>query len=134
MSEENVEVVRRTVEGFAAGDDVFAAGLVSAESEYHPAVELPGVETYVGSEGFAEFMALWTENFDDWKVRLKDVRGHGDRVIAFAHQEGIGKTSGAPVYMDFAMVFTLREGQVIDVRAFLDDEEALAAAGLGSGG
>jgi ketosteroid isomerase-like protein len=132
MSEANLEIVRRTVETFAAGDDVFGKGLVSADSEWHPAVELPGVETYVGSEGFAEFMALWTENFEDWKVRLKDVRGRGDRVVAFAHQEGVGKTSGAPVDMDFAMVFTLRGGQVTDVRAFLDDDEALGAAGLGA--
>jgi ketosteroid isomerase-like protein len=130
MSEENVEVVQRTVEAFAAGDDVFAKGLVSAESEWHPAVELPGVETYVGPEGFAEFMALWTENFEDWKVRLRDVRGRGDRVVAFAHQEGVGTTSGAPVDMDFAMVFTLHDGVVTDVRAFLADDEALAAAGL----
>jgi hypothetical protein len=28
------------------------------------------------------------------------------------------------------MVFTLRDGLVTDVRAFLDDNEALAAAGL----
>jgi ketosteroid isomerase-like protein len=130
MSEENIEVVRRTVETFAAGDDVFVKGLVSAESEWHPAPELPGVETYVGAEGFAEFMTLWTEDFEDWKVRLRDVRGQGDRVVAFAHQEGVGKTSGAPVDMDFAMVFTLRDGVVTDVRAFLDDDEALAAAGL----
>jgi ketosteroid isomerase-like protein len=130
MSEENIEVVRRTVETFAAGDDVFVKGLVSAESEWHPAPELPGVETYVGAEGFAEFMTLWTEDFEDWKVRLRDVRGQGDRVVAFAHQEGVGTISGAPVDMDFAMVFTLRDGVVTDVRAFLDDDEALAAAGL----
>jgi ketosteroid isomerase-like protein len=130
MSDENVEVVRRTVETFAAGEDVFAKGLVSADSEWHPAAELPGVETYVGPEGFAEFMDLWTEGFEDWKVRLKDVRGRGDRVIAFAHQAGVGKASGAPVDMDFAMVFTVRDGVVTDVRAFLDDDEALAAVGL----
>jgi ketosteroid isomerase-like protein len=130
MSEENIEVVRRTVETFAAGEDVFAKGLVSAESEWHPAPELPGVETYVGPDGFAEFMTLWTEDFEDWKVRLKDVRGRGDRVVAFAHQEGVGTISGAPVEMDFAMVFTLRDGVVTDVRAFLDDDEALAAAGI----
>jgi ketosteroid isomerase-like protein len=130
MSEENIEVVRRTVETFAAGDDVFAEGLVSADSEWHPAPELPGVETYDGADGFAEFMTLWTEDFEDWKVRLKDVRGRGDRVVAFAHQEGVGTISGAPVDMDFAMVFTLRDGVVTDVRAFLDDDEALAAAGL----
>ena len=82
-------------------------------------------------QGFAEFMALWTENFDDWEVRLKDVRGEGDRVVAFAHQHGVGKVSGAPVDMDFAMAFTMRDGQVTDVRAFLDDNEALSAAGLG---
>ena len=64
-------------------------------------------------------------------VRLKDVRGEGDRVVAFAHQRGVGKVSGAPVDMDFAMAFTLRDGQVTDVRAFLDDNEALTAAGLG---
>ena len=118
------------MEGVAAGEDVFAQGLVSQESEWHPAPELPGEDTYVGPEGFAEFMALWTENFDDWTVRLKDVRGEGDRVVAFAHQRGVGKVSGAPVDMDFAMAFTLRDGQVTDVRAFLDDNEALAAAGV----
>ena len=118
MSEENVEIVRRAVEAVSAGADVFAQGLASTEAQWHAVREFPAAGTYVGPEGFAEFIALWTENFDDWTLQVTEAQDAADKVVAFAHQVAVGKASGIRVEMDFALLFTLNDGLITDARAF----------------
>ncbi len=128
MSRENVEIVRRAVEIFQGGDpaDVFAEGLVAPDAQWHAA---RNAGTYVGAEGFVELIGDWTEDFHDYAVRLTDVRDLGDRVLALAHQRGVGKGSGVSVEMSFGMLFTLRDGLITDVRV-VDRAEGLEAAEL----
>jgi ketosteroid isomerase-like protein len=141
MSEENVEVVRRIwdlyVAGLEQGDPnawtaAFDQGLVAPESTITPAREIPGTQTYVGREGFLEFVRAWTAEFAELRMRLEKIIDAGDdRVVAVVHQSATGKGSGAAVELRFGIVYTLKDGQVIDRRHYLDPAEALEAVGLG---
>jgi ketosteroid isomerase-like protein len=101
MSEENVEVVRR------------------------------GLEGYRGREGFAEFMRFWTEDFDHFTLRLERLIDVGDdRVVALFHHIAAGKASGVPVELHQGVVYELEGGRVIRCRSYPDHAGALEAAGL----
>jgi ketosteroid isomerase-like protein len=141
MSQENVEIVRRVWDLFMEGidqadpaagyDAAFDQGLLAPTSTFTPASEVPGSETYVGREGFAEFLRAWTDDFVDWRMWPEKIIDAGDdRVVAVVRQSAKGKGSGAAVELRFGVVYTLKGGQIIDRRHYLDPAEALEAVGL----
>jgi ketosteroid isomerase-like protein len=137
VSQENLEIVRAVHDAFLAGlqggqfGGGLDSGLLADDFEFSPAPELTGDTTYGGVHGFVEFMRLWTEDFEDWSVRLERlIEAPDDCVVAFMHQSGTGKGSGVPVDLDYGAVFRLREGRVVRVNLYMTPEQALQAAGL----
>ena len=69
--------------------------------------------------------------FVDLKIWPEKIIDAGDdRVVAITRQSAKGRGSGAPVELQFASVNTLRDGQIVDRRHYLDAAEALEAVGL----
>jgi ketosteroid isomerase-like protein len=131
MSEHNVEVVRRTLEIFAReGTNPSYEGLVANDVELRPAFEVAGDASYIGPEGVARFMRQWTEDFDDWALRVDDLRDAGEAVVARVRQSARGKGSGAPVELLFGIVFRVRDGQIARMEMYMSVAEALKAVGL----
>jgi ketosteroid isomerase-like protein len=136
MSQENVEIVRRTIEAFEAGakrGDFSAAwetGAVAEDVELVPAAELEQ-RSFRGREGFVEFMRGWTEDFEGWSAQLERlIDARNDSVVAFFHQTGTGRGSGVPVEQEYAVIYELQAGQLVRMRVYLDRAKALEAAGL----
>jgi ketosteroid isomerase-like protein len=137
MSQENVDLVWRAWEVFSAGvaDGNFAApfdaGLYAPDATLVPTQEATGAKTYVGREGFVDWLRAWIEDFRDWRMWPEQIidAGH-DRVVALARQTAIGKASGVPVEQRFGVVLTLRSGQVIEQRHYIDPADTLEAVGL----
>jgi ketosteroid isomerase-like protein len=145
MSQENVEVVRRTLEisleGIrrrdfgAAFDQGVAEGLFAPNLEWkggwRAGVGVAGLGDVVGREGIVGFMGRWTEDFDDFAVETEEVIDAGnDQVVAVTRQVGTGKGSGAPVEMHPGMVFTLEDRRIVRVTIYIEPAKALKAAGL----
>jgi ketosteroid isomerase-like protein len=137
MSQENVEVARRIAEAFEAGVERgdFAApwetGAVAEDCEFIPAPEYAEQGSYQGRGGFSEFMLSWTEDFENYSVRLERLIDAGEeRVVGFFTQSATGKGSGAPVEQEYATVYDFKDGQLIRLRIYFDRDEALEAAGL----
>jgi ketosteroid isomerase-like protein len=69
--------------------------------------------------------------FDRFQAVPDDfIEAPGDRVLVLARHGGTGRGSGVRVDAPVAHVFTLRDGKVIEWRAYLDRAEALEAVGL----
>jgi ketosteroid isomerase-like protein len=137
MSQENVEIVRAVLDAFVAGLERGTfnggrdSGLLAEDFEFCPAPELERETTYRGSDEFGEFMRMWTEDFEDWSLRLdRLIDAPNDRVVAFMNQSGTGKGSGATVDLDYGAVYDLREGQVVRFSLYMTPQQALEAAGL----
>jgi ketosteroid isomerase-like protein len=129
MSRENVEIVRRHLEAYLRGDNELAL------SAYHPEVEFdasirPDGQVFRGRDGVAEAMRTWTGAFEDWKMEVQEIVDAGDRVLLVDRQTGRGKGSGVEVDERTYSVFTLRDGQIVHAKFFLDRGQALEAAGL----
>jgi len=98
MSRENVEIVRGVFETFQAGIErgdpgaAFDTEALVADAEWMPLPGFAGPAVYMGREGFVEFMRTWTEDFEDWSIRLERLIDAGnDRVVALLHQSATGK-------------------------------------------
>jgi ketosteroid isomerase-like protein len=137
MSQENVEIMRRVFEEFLAGMErgdpgtLFDSEAVADGFEFILAVPLEGRSVWRGREGFVEFMRAWTEDFEDWSVRVERwIDAGDDRVVALTHQSGTGKGSGVPVELNLGVVSELKDGRVVRMRNYLTHAEALEAVGL----
>jgi ketosteroid isomerase-like protein len=131
MSQENVEIVKRSFDAFAAGGVESLLAFVSADVAWYPFPEWVEESEYRGHDGFRRVMAVWTENFDDFKVEVHEFRQVGDRVLFLGETAGRIKGSGVPIRQPLGIVFSdFRDGQVGEARNFLTWQQALEAVGL----
>jgi uncharacterized protein len=129
MSKENVELVRRQHEHFNQTGEVLSE-IYDSEAEWMAAREDPDAQTHRGLEAIRRYFAQWVELFEGIDFRAKELIDAGDKVFAWMRFSGTGTTSGVPVEMEQAQIWTFREGKVVRVEEYFDRGEALEAAGL----
>ena len=139
MSQENVEIVRRSIEAFQRGLEdgdpggaAFDTGVFADDSEWVLAPESFGeVPVYRGRDGFKEFFRDFTEDLAEWSISLERLIEAGDDlVVATLRQRATGKASGVPVEWQMGVVYELEGGRVIRMTNYDSEAEALEAAGL----
>ena len=144
MSQENVDVVRRTFESFVgitlAAIDWSASALREALGRaYSPDIELrtlasglgSGVgESYRGFDGLVRYLREWLEPFAEYHVEWLDYIEAGDWVVVPTRQWGVGNASGARAELELAHAYKLRNAQIVRLDQYDTVEEALEAAGL----
>jgi ketosteroid isomerase-like protein len=131
MSEENVEVARRVAEAHNAGGVEAMLPFLAEDVLWHPFPEWIEESEYRGHEGVRKLMSIFTDNFDDYAISVKEIKPVGDRVVVLAEQLGRIKGSGAPVRQPMGCVVSnFRGGQIGETHFFLSWREALEAAGL----
>ena len=133
MSQENVEIVRRFIEAFYRGDREAVEALFHPEVEWHTITgPLLGVESLHGREGTLRFLfEQLPEAVAGFQAGLKDLReSSSGQVLALAHYEGRGVSSGAVVEMSATQLYRFDAGLIVFFHDFASHAEALAAAGL----
>ena len=131
MPQENVEVVRRIYQAFAAGGVEAALPYLAPDGVLHPFPEWPETSDYRGRDGMRRLLAEWTENFDDFEFEIHEIRAVGDRVLLLAEMVGSIKGSGVPVRQPLGAIWwDFRNDLIGEGRFFMTWREALEAAGL----
>jgi uncharacterized protein len=134
MSEENVEIVRRGYELYAAGDLDGVAGLFSNDAELADAGGLGVAGTAAGTrhgpEGFLRATEEALEAFEDYRVEAEEFIDAGDAVVVPVRISGRGRASGAKLETRLAHLWVLHNGRVIRGDVYRTTGEALEAAGL----
>ena len=131
MSEENVEIIRRGYEEFAAGRLAEYMERVA-----HPEFELdmsnwgPAAYTYRGRDGFRSFLRALDRLWERFDIEPERFVGGDDRVVAIIRVAARGRESGVEVSAQYANMWTFRGGKVIRAEWFDDPAKALEAAGL----
>ena len=83
------------------------------------------------SRARASFIADWTESWENWELEVVELIDAGeDRVLAILHQRGRSKTTGLEVEMDFAQLWTVRDGKQVRMEMYADPQQGREAAGL----
>jgi ketosteroid isomerase-like protein len=136
VSGENVEIVRRGYAHFSATGEplmeIVGPDFVWNMSTFGGWFGMN--ESYAGVDGMLEFLAEWTEPWNDWEIEVESLHDAGDKVVAICLQRARAKASGVPVEMRIAQVFTLRDGVEVRMDMYSDPDEALRAVGLGERG
>ena len=129
MSQENVELVKRTLALFHAGD---AEGALACFSE-DVVSEAPGRPDLGGGRGreaLATLVGSWVESWEDWSEEINEVRELGDRVMVISTQRGRGKGSGIQTAAQYAYLYEVRNGELSWIGMYNSPDEVLEAAGL----
>ena len=131
MSQENVEVVRRLYAEFNRSGRPELDILDPAVVWYQPDEIGGGKGSYHGHEGVLRAVGEMQATFDHFQaVPEQFIEVGGDRILVLARHRGTGRGSGVPVDAPVGHVLTLRDGKVIEWRAYLDRADALQAVGL----
>jgi ketosteroid isomerase-like protein len=132
MSEENVEIVRNAIAAFDRGDIEGVLRVCDEDIVIAQPPELPGVSPEQhGHQGVLEALAIWPEQWDDYRIELLRIAAApGGKVFVTQRTRGRGKQSGIEVDMDFSFVFTVRDAKIREWRLFVQEDQALEAAGL----
>ena len=132
MSQENVEIVRKSWDAWLRGDvdgvlATYGPDLVWDMSHFHDWPERPDV----GPAGVRRFLTEWRDVWDAFEVGVEEFRVASDgRVVALAWQRGKGRHSGLPMDMKWGQVLTIRDHKIIRVENYEDRSEALETLGL----
>ena len=145
MSQENVEIVRKAFEviyGLTSGPTATGASLrrdlKRGAEVLDPNVEVHGTIGGIWegrvARGLSEMLnSFEAEDLEAWEERQLDPQRFlhvNDLVVVLMHEYRRGRGSGIEVEADTAVVFTVREGRVIRIQPYMDQAEALEAAGL----
>jgi ketosteroid isomerase-like protein len=133
MSQENVEIVRRGIDAFNAGDTDRFVDTWDRDCEF---ITVTGsrldATPYRGHEGIRryrqEVAETWSElRFDAERI----VEGKDDDVVvAVGFLRGKGRGSGVLVEQRIGIVYELRERRIRCCRAYPEPGDALQAVGL----
>jgi ketosteroid isomerase-like protein len=126
---ENVEIAKRSVDAFnrrdveallelGTPDSVLSSQLLDASADFR------------GREGIERFYAMLSESWEEFRSVVDEYRDLGDRVLLLGRNTARGKGSGVTVEAPTAAILDFRDGKVSRIRLYLDQSEALRAAGL----
>ena len=131
MSQANVEIVRDAFQTFGAEGIDAALSYFSPDLVWYPTDRWLEGAAYRGHDGMRRLEAAFSENFDDFRYEVRDIRDAQDRVAALVDMIGRIKPSGAEVSQRLGFVVSgFRDGTFREVRVFPSWHEALEAVGL----
>jgi uncharacterized protein len=115
VSQENVEIVRRTDAAFNRRDwDTVSEGL-DPEIEWHQITPFPDRAVYRGRRDMMDrfLKQQLIEQFADFRIDIEGFVDAGDHVVMLGHLHGHGSASGVPVHLRVVNVLQLRDAKVI---------------------
>jgi ketosteroid isomerase-like protein len=129
MSQENVEVVRRSYEAYVRGD------LEGALAAFDPEVEaydhdIPDAAPYRGFEGLLRWQADWERSWESWRWDPEEFIDAGERVVAVLRVHARGRHSGVDLERLDAAVWRLRDRKCVRLDYYGSRKQALEAVGL----
>jgi ketosteroid isomerase-like protein len=132
MTSENVEIVRRGYEHFAATGE-FRPEMTDPDFVWDMSTfrGWPEQKAYAGLEGAKQFITAWSAAWEDWQLDIEELIDAGeDHVLAIVRQRGRSKSTGLTVEMYFAQLWTMRDGKQVRMEMYADPAEGRRAAGL----
>jgi|SRR5450631_413908 len=130
MSETNVGLIQKLYAAFAAGDGPAVIAHMDPTIVWNEAENFPYADRnpYVGPAAIGEgvFFRLATE-WDQFQAIPAEFLDAGDSVVVLGRYKATYKATGVPLDAQFAHVWRLREGKVINFQQYTDTAQATRA-------
>ena len=131
MSQENVEIVRNAFQTFSAEGIDAALAFYSPDVVWYTEGRWLDDSAYRGHDGMRRLAAAFSENFDDFRFDVHDIRAAQDRVVALVDMKGRIRHSKSEVSQRRGFVASgFRDGTFREIRTFPSWHDALEAVGL----
>jgi ketosteroid isomerase-like protein len=130
MSQENVEIVRRSFEAWNRQDPEGASEHLSPDVEIDASDRTLNPQVFSGIEGVMRFQREAAEIWEEFRVEIEDLLPVGDDVVVLVRSAARGRAGGVPVDFRSAWVVTVRDRKVTRFRLYRDRSQALEAVGL----
>jgi ketosteroid isomerase-like protein len=128
LTQGNVAIVRRAYEAIDARDVDKLKTMTTPDLVLRASAATDG-KVHHGHEGIGEVFQAIRDRWQEFRVQALEFYDAGNRVLVLGtiltkgkNEDGIASTAG--------QVWTLEDGKVASVEAFLDTESAIRAAGL----
>ncbi len=129
MSQENVELVRTVLAGWARGDFRAGSDLLAADFEWKQRPDAVEPGTHRGASigtALREVFEVW----ENYRIEPKEYIDAGDRIVVVGRARGTARGSGLELDQNLFFLWTARDGKLASVELFRDRAEALEAVGL----
>ena len=130
MSQQNVEIVKKSLEAFEQGGLDASLRFYDPEVTWEEAQDEPEAETYRGHDGVRALAEKWLEPFDDLRIEPYEFIDAGEAVVMPYRFRGRERSSGTDITAPETWVFWVRNGKISEVREYRHKAEALEAVGL----
>jgi len=104
MSEENVQLVRRATEAWNTGGIEALLPFYPEDVLWYPFPGAPMASELHGHAGIREVMQGWDDSFDDWSIRIEEIRDLGDTVVGLNEISGTIRGTGVEMRQPMAGV------------------------------
>jgi uncharacterized protein len=130
MSQENLELFRRGLAAWNAGDYEAIVEMCHPDVEWAFSDRLPDATGEIwGKASVRTFFETFTGDWSEISIRPERIVDSGPHVVANVEFKARGR-EGIEVSMRFVHVWTVREGQIVRFRGFRTFDEALEAVML----
>jgi ketosteroid isomerase-like protein len=128
------EALRRAYAAFNRNDIAATVEAMDPQIEWTEPAEFPGGGTYHGHEGVKAYLSQSRADWAEGSSEPERFIVAGDKIVVFVHARV--RLNGSTEWHEvrLADVFTFRNGQAIQMRAFADRQKALAWAGAQDSG
>jgi ketosteroid isomerase-like protein len=132
MSRKNIEILKKQMQAFNSRDAGAVAKLWHPDGQYTTSVAaIEGADGVYGGRNASSYISNLDDLFQGWRIE-EAVFFHvdGDRVLQLHRVTARAKGSGMPINHRFGIVWTLRDGLIMDGRSFSTPRDAFDAVGL----
>jgi len=130
-AEENVARVREAYAAYTQGDTATLLDMVDADLEWtylDPATVNPSPQICHGRGELRVALARQADR--GLRMELEEIVGHDDKVLVVVHTPGVDAHRATPADDRNYEVLTLRDGQIVALRACHSKAEAMTIAGI----
>ena len=130
MSQENVEIARRSFEAFNARKVEELVSLSAEDCEWLPfRAQLEGI-VYRGHAGVRQFVSDMDEDWDEFRIDPLEFHDRRERVAVIGRVSALGQGSSMEIDSLAGFVLELHRGRIRRVTSHSNPEAALEAVGL----
>ena len=131
MSQENVDLVRRSFLTFQSGDvEGSIRQFANPDVEFVSRFGAMDGRTFRGMAEIRRYIADMAETWDRYERELEELVDAGDAVVAILKITAVSKATGLEVDERIGLVYWLEEGRIVRMVSYSKIDEALQAAGL----
>jgi uncharacterized protein (TIGR02246 family) len=124
---DSVALIRQLVERWNTGDIEGVLDLYAEDGVMLSGDDWPEQNTWRGREGIRASIEDWRAVWESATASFDRIEAFGDRVLAIGAWISRGRASGVDGRLPMAVVFTVRNGKIVEHEWFVDHDRAIAA-------